>query len=79
MQPVEAELYLFTNNRYYPLTLFTILYKNILIKRDTRIDILLEIAILLMVLGDTNFIGMHFIYMFHIAVFFYDFRIFDQQ
>ena len=39
-------------------------------KRDTKIDILKGIAILLMVLGHTNFIGMHFIYMFHMAVFF---------
>lgn len=39
-------------------------------KRDIKIDIIKGIAILSMVLGHTYFIGTHFIYMFHMAVFF---------
>lgn len=39
-------------------------------KRDLKIDIIKGIAILSMVLGHTYFIGTHFIYMFHMAVFF---------
>lgn len=38
--------------------------------RDKKIDIIKGITILLMVLGHTNFAGRHFIYMFHMAVFF---------